>query len=273
MQKGHEGFDAYYGELFGDRWNALSTALTSPRRHAAYTRGLTKAYYLDPASIVAAHLLPLDGAQRVLDMCAAPGGKALIIAGRLPDGATLVANERSRRRRARLAAVLDEHLDSPIRSNIRITAHDAGRWGLHEPDTYDAILADVPCSSERHVLVSPEDLERWSVHRIKRLALTQFAILAAAIDSVRPGGYVLYATCALTPRENDDVVGKALRRRQNVEIVPLPPDAAIYEHDEPFVATLLSAAEDTEYGIHMLPDVGHGAGPIYCALLRKAIQP
>lgn len=251
-RNGAEAFSGYYRNLFGDRWDTLRDALHHEAPRVAWG---DPPYYLDPASVAAARLLPLG--QRNLDLCAAPGGKALILARRMAPEAQLTTNERSRARRARLLRVLEEHLPHATRERITVTGHDAARWGIYEPDSYDAVLVDVPCSSERHVLAAPAELERWSPSRVSRLAVQQFAILAAAIDSTRPGGAVLYSTCALTPEENDGIVARALKRRADrIALDVIQPRE-------------LDCGEPTEYGIHILPDRCDGAGPMYIARLRR----
>ena len=262
MHKGQSGFEEHYGAQFGARWTDLRAALLYPPGHMELREGLQRSYFLDPASFAVASLLPLAGAATILDLCAAPGGKSLVLATRMEATAQLVCNERSNERRARLHRVLEEHLPPELRARSRVTAHDARRWGLFEPDRYDAVLADVPCSSERHVLTSPGHLKQWSETRIKRLAVEQFAILAAAVDSARAGGFILYATCALSDAENDAVVARALARRADrVEAVAL--DAHALE------AYGVAGAEPTAHGLRILPDSATGAGPMYCALLRR----
>ena len=247
-------FEGYYAELFADRWPRLRAALLAEGCYEELTDGLTKPYYLDPASAAAARLLPLPAGGRVLDACAAPGGKTLVLAGRLPEGARLVANERSGARRARLHRVVDEHLPAERRERLSVTGHDATRWGLYEQNAYDAILLDVPCSSERHLLSAPSHLARWSPKRSRRLAVQAFAMVAAMIDALRPGGSLVYATCALTGRENDAVIEKALDRR-----------GALIELQD----LALPGGEATEFGVAVLPDTARGSGPLYAAMLRK----
>ncbi|MFW5695030.1 MAG: RsmB/NOP family class I SAM-dependent RNA methyltransferase, partial [Alkalispirochaeta sp.] len=181
QEKGSAGFERYYSEIYGERWPALKAALLTGTARVAFEDGLVQPYYLDPASVTVAQLLPVADAQTVLDLCAAPGGKALVIAGRMDPAARMTANERSRQRRRRLISVLDTHLPSEIRERISVTGYDAAQWGVHQPDAWDAVLADVPCSSEEHVLKDTSELTRWSHSRVKRLAIQQGAILAAAV--------------------------------------------------------------------------------------------
>mgnify|MGYP006266076041 CR=1 FL=1 len=256
-----EAFDSYYQELYPERWPALREALLGEGRYEALEEGLLQAYYLDPASAAVARLLPLEADSRqlrLLDACAAPGGKTLVLLQRLQGGdgaqAQLVANERSAGRRARLHRVLQTHVPPELLAAVTVTGHDATRWGLYEQDAYDGILLDVPCSSERHVLQSPRHVREWSPKRSDRLAKQAVAMLAAMIDALRPGGAVVYSTCALTPRENDAVVARVLERRgERVQLLPV---------ELPF-------GEATEQGVQVLPDRSGGAGPMYAALLRK----
>ena len=249
-----QAFDRHYESRFADRWPKLRAALLMPPTRVAYAAGLQAPYYLDEASVAAANALPLDGGNRVVDFCAAPGGKTLVLAGRLPQGASLISNERSSARRARLHRVLDEHLCAERRAHISVTGHDATRWGVVQPESCDRILLDVPCSSERHVMHNPTHLARWSASRSPRLAIQAFAMLAAAIDALVPQGYVLYVTCALSDTENDDVIAKAFRKRAGIiESVPVK----------------LPWGEPTAYGVQVLPDTADGRGPLYVSLLRK----
>ena len=251
---GGDAFESHYQVLFGSRWAALRTSLLQSPHRVAFSEGLLRPYYLDEASLFAAASLPLADGDRVVDFCAAPGGKSLVLARRLPPAATLTCNERSASRRARLHRVLDRHLPPDLRVRIDVTAHDATRWGMLRPKSCDRILLDVPCSSERHVISDPTHLERWSPSRSRHLAIQAFAMLASAIDALADGGTVLYVTCALAPAENDEVVGKAFRKRADcITLLPLQ----------------LPWGELTRYGVHVLPDNAAGRGPLYVCLLRK----
>jgi 5-methylcytosine rRNA methyltransferase NSUN4 len=262
---GADVFDRYYEDLFADRWAALRPALLSKSVHATFTECLTKPYFLDPASVVVGMALDVHSGDDVLDLCAAPGGKSLILACRLGGSGRLIANERSATRRARLHRVLDGHLTADARKVVSVTGHDAAKWALHEPESYDRVLADVPCSSERHVIQSAGDLERWSPSRPKRLAQAAYAIGCAAVDAARPGGLIAYSTCALSPLENDAVIERLLSRSKG-QLTPAEPVARGGEVNAPLAPL---DWERTQFGRIALPDRNNGAGPMYFALLQK----
>jgi len=251
---GAQRFDTYYRELYQDRWDVLKLALSQEAEPCPFNSGLTKSYYLDDASILAASLLPIHQGDAVLDMCAAPGGKSLVIASKLAGSGSLLCNDRSSQRRGRLKKVLDEHLPPDWRSTVSLSSHDATRWGLHQQDAYDAILLDAPCSSERHVLKDPSALAEWGPARTKHLAVQQFAMLAAALEAVKTGGTILYSTCAISRIENEGVIAKLHLKR-----------AGRFEE----LRVAVQGAEQLEYGQIILPDSCGGKGPMYFCLLRR----
>lgn len=258
---GSNAFEEYYTGLFAGRWPALREALLQPVRHIGWQERLLEPYYLDPGSAAAALALPPVSGGRVLDMCAAPGGKTLILAGFLDSASELTANEFSRDRKTRLLAVLDRHLGAELRQRVSVTGRDASRWSRYEQDAYDRILLDAPCSSERHVLSSPAYLAEWSPARIRNLAQRQWSLLSGAWLVLKSGGCLLYSTCALSPAENDGVAERLVKKYPDVEvIVPENPPAGLLPPMQ---------GEKTAYGTHILPDTGNGAGPLYYALFRK----
>lgn len=251
--KGPQGFDAFYSAIYGNRWPQLKTALFSPRRAIAFDEGLKTPYYLDKASILCAQVLPLSENSVVGDFCAAPGGKTLVLASKLPPGTLLIANEKSSARRSRLVTVINQHLPSELRNPIQIRGWDATRFGRTQPEYFDSILLDVPCSSERHLLEQPRYLAQWGPGRGKNLAIQALALAASALDSLKRGGYLLYSTCSLNPEENDGVWDKMSKKRTGWTKVDLP--------DLP--------GEATRWGRIILPDQNDGMGPLYLTLVRK----
>ena len=253
-RKRREAFDSFYSSIYQDRWIKLKEALLCESTPVAFSENLTKPYFLDKASIIAASLLPLKDGDSILDMCAAPGGKTLVLASRGKGNIFISANDRSRDRKARHDSVIAEYLSSDISSKITTTCFDASRYGLYHKEEFDAVLLDAPCSSERHVLHSNKHMAMWSQSRPKRLAIEQFALLCSALDAVKKGGYILYSTCSINPKEDEAVIARLLERRSGL--------GKEVEVDSAY-------GEKREHGYLVLPDVHDNLGPLYFALLEK----
>jgi 16S rRNA (cytosine967-C5)-methyltransferase len=144
------------------------------------------------------------GTDRILDCCAAPGGKTLAMADHNP-GASITAIERHPHR-ARLLKKLVARLEPATR--IQIIVADALR--LPTSELFDFVLADVPCSGTGTLARNPEIKWRLSFGDIVELHERQFAILRSALGRVAPGGRIIYSTCSLEKEENEDVVERAL---------------------------------------------------------------
>ena len=253
-------FEEYYEKLMGSRWPGLRKSLLLPAATLPYNEGLLKPYMMDRASVLAATSLRLPEAGGIiLDACAAPGGKSLVLASRMGSGASLLSNELSAQRRRRLIKVLDEHLDAQTRGRVRVSGFDAGKLGgkKSEWNRFDAILLDAPCSSERHVIQSTKALAQWTPARPRSLAKRQWALLSAAFLLLKSGGSLVYSTCALSPEENDGPVSR-LFEKYGAEVELDPPD--------------FPEGEKTSFGRLILPDngeAGGGMGPMYVARFSK----
>ncbi len=272
-------FEEYYSELFGSRWSSLKEALLKDGIHAKIDSG-REPYFLDPASLCAALCLPLEGKKRIADLCAAPGGKSLVTALGMDQDASLDANERSSQRKARLVSVLDQSLPQEIRERITVTCSDAAPWCRTKSECYDAILLDAPCSSERHVLLDPKYFSQWSPSRIKTLSMEQWALLSCSWRLLEPGGHILYATCALSPSENDGVVSRLKKKFEGARILTEEEVKSVFkarlDRSKSFFSSefvdleeLFSRAEKTEFGFHLLPDRAGGTGPLFFCLIAK----
>jgi 5-methylcytosine rRNA methyltransferase NSUN4 len=246
-------FEEYYAKRWRERWPILRDSLLKEVDYYHLSEGLLQPYFLDEASLYPALELDVREGEAVLDMCAAPGGKSLILTTALKGTGSLTLNDLSPDRRRRLRQVMENHLDPKWRGNIRFTGFDGSLWYRREPSRYDKILLDAPCSSERHVLNSPDHLKKWTPGRIKSLAPRQFSLLCSALEAVKPGGLIVYSTCALAEEENDLIIERLLKKRENRFIIEPP---------------LYDKGENTRFGRHILPDK-EISGPIYYCRIRR----
>ncbi len=288
---GKEGFESYYAALFHSRWPVLKESLS---RDPLYIRldfscadTVCQPYFIDAASVCAALCLPLRTDDRVLDLCAAPGGKSLVLAGGLPEGASLHSNELSPDRKFRLDSVIASSLPEPLQKRIMTSCRDGAVWCRRETDAFSAILLDAPCSSERHVLGDGKYLAQWSAARVKSLAARQWALLSSAFRLLQDDGFLLYATCALAPDENDGVLSRLFKKFPDARRIERTAMAESFEARLSSFSGALTAgnegscdaaellrttflqAEETEWGLQILPDRSGGAGPLFFALIRK----
>ena len=286
LNRGSQGFNSYYKEIFGDRWEVLKEALLKESVPVSYNLskikgeedGELRTYYLDAASILAAFSLPLKGAEEILDLCAAPGGKTLVISSLMDEDSKLTSNERSAERKHRLSKVVEEHIPSRIKENITVTCSDGAVWCKTKSNCFDRILLDAPCSSERHVLQDEKYLAQWSPARIKTLSMEQWALLSSAYRMLKDNGILLYSTCALAPKENDEVIERLFKKFD--DCVNLSFESEKYQNLKNDEAKLqlftdnvsLPDFERTKYGYQILPDKQNGAGPIYFSIIMKKLN-
>ena len=143
--------------------------------------------------------LPLK--PKILDLCAAPGGKSTHIAALAGDEALLVANEVIRSR----ANILSENTKKWGLGNTVVTNNDPARFASI-PHFFDLMLADVPCSGEGMFRKQPSAREEWSLNHVELCAARQQRILADVWDTLRPGGFLIYSTCTFNTLENEENV-------------------------------------------------------------------
>ena len=271
---GEQGFEKYYAEIFGARWEKLKAALLQESEGVPFNAG-AKTYFLDSASILAALTLPLDGAKKILDMCAAPGGKTLVLARRMEHDAELFSNELSFERKCRLERVVSEHLFPDVKKRVKITCGDGAVLCKKQDALYDAILLDAPCSSERHVLSSPTHLRQWSPARVRSLTVRQWSLLSSAFRILKSGGFLLYSTCAISNEENSNIAKRLLEKFEGkVRAVKSDKIKIIQESNAKKIPELFSAIEfpsfeENELGFSVLPDAQKNSGPIYFFLAEK----
>ena len=152
--------------------------------------------------------------KRILDCCAAPGGKAAAMATRLPEAEVFAAELHPHR--ARLLRQM------AAQSNVQVVTADALR--LPFGAEFDRVLADVPCSGTGTLARNPEIKWRLKPDDLKNLHQRQVAILTAAMRHVSPGGRLVYSTCSLESEENEQVVEWALKQNSDFHLLPVRED-------------------------------------------------
>ncbi|MBK1646656.1 RNA methyltransferase [Thiocapsa imhoffii] len=178
-----------------------------------YCAGLAHAQ--EEVSQLPAQLMDLTPGQRVLDLCAAPGGKTAQIAFALGNRGTLIANDIAH---ARIKA-LQGNLDRLGVLNVTTTCHDGANWPAASGQ-FDRILVDAPCSSEGTLRRNPSLLARLDGNNSARAEVRQRALLRKAVQRCRPGGRILYSTCTFAPEENECVVAAILAESPHVRLLP-----------------------------------------------------
>lgn len=136
---------------------------------------------------------------RVLDLCAAPGGKSTLLAAQLAPNSLLVANETIKSR----AAILQENITKWGSPNVIITSSDAAQFAPLA-GYFDWVLVDAPCSGEGLFRKDPDAIAQWSPENVTMCAARQKRILAEAAPLVKAGGWLCYSTCTFQTCENED---------------------------------------------------------------------
>jgi 16S rRNA (cytosine967-C5)-methyltransferase len=187
--------------------------LVEGRHHIPGLPGFREGLFVvqDEASQMAALLLDPQAGERVLDACAAPGGKATHLAQLMDNRGALTAMDKSG---SKLTLIRETTARLGI-SIIRTMAGDLLNRSLFPPDTFDRVLLDAPCSGLGVIRRNPESKWRLTSDDITRLAGNQKALLRNAFRLLKPGGVLLYSTCSTGVVENDSVVEDFLSRNSD----------------------------------------------------------
>ncbi|MDO4977104.1 MAG: pseudouridine synthase [Eubacteriales bacterium] len=183
--------------------------------HPYYYAG---AYYLqEPSAMAPAQFLPVEPGERVLDLCAAPGGKTTALAAKLGQKGVLVANDISA---SRCKALL-KNMEMAGVKNAIITCESPQKLARRFQGYFDKILVDAPCSGEGMFRKEPAMAKEWTPELVEEYAALQKEILESAVKMLHPGGKILYSTCTYSPQENEQSV-EYLITEHGFHMMPLP---------------------------------------------------
>ena len=216
-QSSHTAFRVNTGKISLEEWEAINpfetekvfwtekgyyydAKKTVPAKHPYYYAGL---YYIQEASaMIPASILPIEAGDKVLDLCAAPGGKATELGAKLGQTGVLIANDISVSR----AAILAKNLQFAGITNAIVTAETPQRLWEHFGQFFDKILIDAPCSGEGMFRREPRMIKDWEEKGPEYYAPIQKEILQNAYEMLKPGGMMVYSTCTFSPKEDEETV-------------------------------------------------------------------
>lgn len=225
-------------------------------------------YMMDGASLLPVLALDLQFNDTCADYCAAPGGKSLAMLMTLKPK-YLLSNDISSSRLGRMNSVMKLYLPpvSYIKSTLQLTNHDAMK--LVQPDAFDKILVDVPCSNDRHSMVHIDNMfTRQKMNERLDLPNKQTNLLKSALKSLRPKGSLVYSTCTMSPIENDGVVQKALTALLEEGYNS---SFAIMNLKEAFrpLRGLFKFHTNFKYGQQVVPNICSNFGPMYISKIKR----
>ncbi|MBP2057072.1 NOL1/NOP2/sun family putative RNA methylase [Lactobacillus colini] len=173
-------------------------------------------YSQDPSAMYPAIIADIQPGERVLDLCAAPGGKSTALAEKLAGEGILVANEISSVR----AKILRENLERWGATNVVITNESPEKLATKFVNYFDKIVIDAPCSGEGMFRKDPDAMEYWSQDYVIKCQIRQKEIISQAVKMIKPGGKLVYSTCTYAPEEDEQIVSW-LVDKYNFRILPV----------------------------------------------------
>jgi len=184
-------------------------------------------YVQDPGAMATAECVEIRPDWWILDLCAAPGGKSSQLRNKLGEEGVLISNEIVPSR----CKILTGNIERLGFRNTATTCLDPARVAQIFPETFDMIMVDAPCSGEGMFRKDDTAIREWSVDNVLRCAQRQKGILEQAVKALRPGGYMVYATCTFSLEENEMVVDDFLRRHPDFELIPVREQVRQYTDD------------------------------------------
>ena len=231
----------------------------SPTHHPYYYAGL---YYIqEPSAMAPAAVLPVERGERVLDLCAAPGGKATELGAKLNHTGLLVANDASASRTKALLKNL-EVFGIP---NLLVTSEMGDRLDRYFHEYFDKILIDAPCSGEGMFRKQAHMIPAWEKQGPEVFANIQREILRQAAELLEPGGTMLYSTCTFSKLENEGSIDGFLAEHPEFTLEEIPRQEGFCSGMPELVRSRFPLEKCVRLFPHKIDGEGH-----FLALLKKA---
>jgi len=230
-----------------------------PAKSIAYQAGLF--YIQEPSAMCPAEVLGVTPGQRVLDICAAPGGKSVQIAGKMRGKGTLISNDLSPTR----CRALSKNLERAGVTNVIVLSSEPKKLAERFPLFFDRILVDAPCSGEGMFRRDEDLIKAYSKSKPEACVLMQKEILFFAAKMLSPGGQLVYSTCTFNPYENEEIISYFLEMNDDFELLPINHEAlGISEGRAGWVASPFDLKNTARIWPHKATGEGH-----FIALLGK----
>ncbi|GAW29035.1 MULTISPECIES: RsmB/NOP family class I SAM-dependent RNA methyltransferase [unclassified Carboxydocella] len=230
-----------------------------PGKHPYYHAGL---YYIqEPSAMAPVEALEVQPGEKVLDLCAAPGGKTTQIGAKLQGKGILVANDNNPQR----IRPMVKYVETFGLTNCLIFNERPERLARHFPGYFDKILVDAPCSGEGMFRREPESMGAYQKFGPERCRQMQREILRAAARMLKPGGVMVYSTCTFNPYENEGTIQEFLQEHSEFQLEPVP-QAHLYSPGRP--DWVVGGRPELALACRIWPHKNRGEGH-FLARLRK----
>lgn len=237
----------------------------SPGKLPYYHAGL---YYIqEPSAMLPAEILQPEPGERILDLCAAPGGKTVQIAAAMQNKGLIVSNDINADR----VKALVKNIELCGIKNAIVTNEDPKILASNFRQYFDRILVDAPCSGEGMFRKDEDAARSWAKYKCEKCSALQIEILEQADKMLKPGGYLVYSTCTFSPEEDEQIIMIFLNKHDDYEILPVYiNETSIYgfhgiESGRPHWAENFEGLDKT---VRIWPHKVKGEGH-FAALLRK----
>lgn len=220
------------------------------------------AYYVQEASsMLIFNLLEVEKYEKILDLCAAPGGKSTLLAAVMQKESVLVSNEVIRAR----AGTLSENMTKWGSPNVIVTNNDPRHFGALK-EYFDLIVIDAPCSGEGMFRKDTDSRNEWSLENVEMCAARQMRIVADVLPALAKGGHLIYSTCTFSEAENEGLIQQILQAFPEMELYP-----ADLDEKWGLVATEINGTANAAYRCY--PHKLQGEGFFFCRLRKKGQKP
>ncbi|MDD6340261.1 MAG: RsmB/NOP family class I SAM-dependent RNA methyltransferase, partial [Butyrivibrio sp.] len=232
----------------------------TPSKHPYYFAGL---YYLqEPSAMTPAYVLDVNEGERVLDLCAAPGGKSTELGAKLKHTGLLVSNDISASR----AKALLKNIEVFGIGNVIVTCEYPQKLENSFEEYFDKILVDAPCSGEGMFRKNEEAATEWSEENVRLCAARQDEVLGYAAKMLRPGGRLVYSTCTFAPAENEGSISRFLTTHPDFSLVRVAaPEGFVCGRAD----WITESAGDIDKTLRIMPHKVKGEGHFLAVLIRN----